>query len=86
MTREQEIIQEFVSRADEIIKESIKKHPRFAERRVGFIDGAQWADRTMIEKVMNWLGSIDMDMRYWNPEEGILQGQFMDDLLKVMEK
>ena len=86
MTREQEIIQEFVSRTDEIIKESIKKHPRFAERRVGFIDGAQWADRTMIEKVMNWLGSIDMDMRYWNPEEGVLQGQFMDDLLKVMEK
>lgn len=86
MTREQEIIQEFVSRTDEIIKESIKKHPRFAERRVGFIDGAQWADRTMIEKVMNWLDSIDMDMRYWNPEEGVLQGQFMDDLLKVMKE
>lgn len=86
MTREQEIIQEFVSRTDEIIKESIKKHPRFAERRVGFIDGAQWADRTMIEKVMNWLDSIDMGMRYWNPEEGVLQGQFMDDLLKVMEE
>lgn len=86
MTREQEIIQEFVSRTDEIIKESINKHPRFAERRVGFIDGAQWADKTMIEKVMNWLDSIDMDMQYWNPEEGVLQGQFMDDLLKVMEK
>lgn len=55
MTREQEIIQEFVSRTDEIIKESIKKHPRFAERRVGFIDGAQWADKTMIEKAVKWL-------------------------------
>lgn len=55
MAREQEIIQEFVSRTDEIIKESIKKHPRFAERRVGFIDGAEWADRTMIEKAVKWL-------------------------------
>lgn len=27
---------------DEIINESIKRHPRFADRRVGFIDGAEW--------------------------------------------
>lgn len=34
-----------MTREEEIIQESIKKHPRFAERRVGFIDGAEWADK-----------------------------------------
>lgn len=33
-----------MTREEQIIQESIKKYPRFPERRIGFIDGAQWAD------------------------------------------
>lgn len=34
-----------MTREEQIIQESIKKYPRFPERRIGFIDGAQWADK-----------------------------------------
>ena len=33
-----------MTREKQTIQESIKKYPRFPERRIGFIDGAQWAD------------------------------------------
>ena len=44
-----------MTRKDEIIQHAIKKYPRFAERRIGVIEGAEWADKTMIEKALNWL-------------------------------
>lgn len=34
-----------MTREEQIIQESIKKYPRFPERRIGFIDGIQWADK-----------------------------------------
>ena len=33
-----------MTRKEEIIQAAIKESPRFAERRVGFITGAMWAD------------------------------------------
>lgn len=33
-----------MTREKEIIAESIKRYPRFAERRIGFIAGVEWAD------------------------------------------
>lgn len=33
-----------MTRQEEIIQDAIKEFPRFAERRVGFIAGAEWAD------------------------------------------
>ena len=44
-----------MTREEEIIQESINKFPRFAERRVGFVDGALWADKTMLDKACEWL-------------------------------
>lgn len=50
-----------------------------------FILGAQWADKTMRDKILMWLDSIDFDMKYWNPEEGVCVGDFIEDFRKVME-
>lgn len=33
-----------MTREEQIIQESTKTYPRFPERRIGFIDGVQWAD------------------------------------------
>ena len=34
----------YMNREKEIVQQSIKEFPRFAERRVGFIIGAKWSD------------------------------------------
>lgn len=50
-----------MDRKNEIIQESVKRYPRFAERRVGFIDGALWADENSregligLEEACKWL-------------------------------
>ena len=33
-----------MKREEEIVQQAVKEFPRFAERRVGFISGAKWAD------------------------------------------
>lgn len=40
---------------DKIVEMAIKKYPRFAERRVGFIDGYQQAEKDTIERAVTWL-------------------------------
>lgn len=52
MTRREEIVSELG--LNEIVQESIKRHPRFADKRVGFIDGAEWMQKTMIEKACEY--------------------------------
>ena len=49
-----------MTRKEEIARASkdyhIKRHPNFTfGEYLAFIDGAQWADRTMIEKACEWL-------------------------------
>lgn len=44
-----------MTREEQIIQESIKKYPRFPERRIGFIDGAQWEHKRLVEKASKWL-------------------------------
>lgn len=44
-----------MTRKEEIIQTAINKNPRFAERRIGFIAGAEWADKTLTEKACAWL-------------------------------
>jgi hypothetical protein len=51
-----------------------------------FIAGAEWEHKRLVEKASEWLGSIDFDMKYWNPEEGVCVGDFIEDLRKVMEE
>ena len=53
MTRREKIVAELG--LNEIVQESIKRHPRFADKRVGFIDGAEWMQKKMVEKACEWL-------------------------------
>lgn len=44
-----------MTREEQIIQESIKKYPRFPERRIGFIDGAEWEHKMLVERACEWL-------------------------------
>ena len=53
----------------------------------GFIEGAKWADKTMIEKVCEWLKeNIDKDLVIYNNQSWIKRDVFIDKLKKAMEE
>ena len=54
----------------EVVQESIKRYPRFAERRVGFIAGAEWIQKKMIDKACEWIIE-HIDIPY--------EGEYIDD-------
>lgn len=68
MRRREEIVSELG--LNKIVQESIKRHPRFADKRVGFIDGAEWMQKTMIEKACEWI-TEHADIPY--------EGEFIDN-------
>lgn len=51
MTRKEEIINAAYNEAE--VERQLKIHPQVFEQ--GFVAGAKWADRTMIEKACEWL-------------------------------
>lgn len=51
-----------------------------------FEAGAEWEHKRLIEKACKWIDSIDFDMRYWNSEDGVCVGDFIEDLRKIMEE
>ena len=65
MTREEQIT--------EIAKEYYNPKsdtPYSLQMRVGFVEGANWADKTMVEKMCVWLETIDFEMEYMNSSDG----------------
>lgn len=52
----------------------------------GFIEGAKWADRTILDKVCKWVDDIDFDMEYWNCEDGFCKEMFINAFKKAMEE
>jgi hypothetical protein len=48
----------------------------------GFIAGAKWADKTMIDKFCKWIESTDIDMKYWNSEDGVCKELLINDIKK----
>jgi hypothetical protein len=50
-----------------------------------FKAGFEYADRTMIEKACEWLESTDIDMKYWNSEDGVCKELLIEDFKKAME-
>lgn len=65
-----------MTRKEETIQAAIKEFSRFAERRVGFITGAEWADKTMIDKACKFLRKRVCDF----------DGNLFKDFRKVMEE
>lgn len=73
-----------MTREEQIIQESIKKYPRFPERRIGFIDGAQWELKRLVERACEWLDNINPDDYM---DSGIFQiHDLIGNLRKAMEE
>ena len=80
MTRKEEIINYANSfKGKDIENEELKDTIRLA-----IIDGALWADKTMIEKACEWLESVNLD--YYQIREGVFSRELVDDFRKAMEE
>jgi hypothetical protein len=54
--------------------------------RIGFVEGAQWADGTMIEKMCEWLESNIEKYAMADGDKIVLSKSFKEDFMKVMEE
>ena len=60
--------------------------PYSLQMRVGFYEGANWADKTMVEKICGWLES-DIDKYLMaDGDKIILTKSFKEDFMKSMEE
>ena len=82
MTRREKIVAELG--LNEIVQESIKRHPRFADKRVGFIDGAEWMQKKMVEKACEWLDEHWND--YFSENDDFNGWNMISDFRKAMEE
>lgn len=48
------------------------------------LSGAEWADRTMIDKACEWLESVNLD--YYQIREGVFSKELVIDFRKAMEE
>lgn len=52
-----------------------------------FIEGAKWADKTMLEKACKWLEDIDFDGEYFRDAEDFFSNEvFIIEFRKAMEE
>lgn len=56
------------------------------QTRIGFVEGAQWADNTMIEKMCEWLGSNIDKYAMVDGDKIVLTESFKEDFKKAMEE
>lgn len=82
MTREEEIKAKSEEYLPDILDDEYSYRAEFV---FGFQEGAKWADETMIEKIRKWIESTDIDMEYWNPEEGVCKELLIEGIKKAME-
>ena len=54
---------------------------------IGFECGAKWADKTMLEKVCEWLSEIDFDSDYFRDAEDYFDNdKIIEEFKKAMEE
>ena len=75
-----------MTREEQTIQESIKKYPRFPERRIGFIDGAQWKHKKLVEKACEWLSNNKYNYIIDIEGETLVDDQIIKDFRKAMEE
>lgn len=81
MTREEQIIE-----TAKFIYSPSSGIPQSLPMRVGFIEGAKWADKTMIDKAYEWL--LDNSRNYFEASgyhTWINYGKLADDFKKAMK-
>ena len=44
-----------MTREEEILQVANENYSCYSERRLGFISGAEWADKTMLDRACEWL-------------------------------
>ena len=74
-----------MTREEQIIQESIKKYPRFPERRIGFIDGAQCEHKRLVEKACKWLSNNKDNYIIDIEGETLVDDQIIKDFRNAME-
>ena len=47
-----------MEREEEILQVANENYSDYSERRLGFIAGANWADKTMLDRACKWLNNI----------------------------
>lgn len=75
-----------MTRREEINKQAVKEQSQLyqsPEWRAGFISGANWADKTTLDRACKWLEEKNKLCMY--ELEMILGGNFIDDFKKEME-
>lgn len=70
-----------MTREEEVIKAS---HLYAKHQQKPFVDGAKWADKTMIEKACEWLQTTNLD--YYQIIEGVFSTDLVKDFKKAMEE
>lgn len=91
MTREEEIKEASINytmknRPNVLAGGKFSEEMREFNRNRHFEEGAEWADKTMIDKVCKWMEDIDFDMEYWNGEDGFCKEAFINAVRKAMEE
>jgi hypothetical protein len=80
---------DWLSRHKERHHAAINQFPHFAERRVGFVVGAEWGDKTMLDKATEWLKK-NKDNPLIKCEDPCLSGyltdEFIEDFRKAMKE
>lgn len=79
MTREKEIMQEANTRYS-------VSHPFIDIAKESFIEGAKWADKTMIEKACNWLNVNLYSPKYEKGTWKESKEQLINDFSKAIEE
>jgi hypothetical protein len=59
------------------------RHPNYLNP--DFEAGVDYGEEKMIEKACEWLESTDIDMKYWNSEDGVCKELLIEDFKKAME-
>ena len=50
------------------------------------MDAMLFAEQKTINRACEWLESTDIDMEYWNSEDGVCKELLIEDIKKAMEK
>lgn len=80
MTREEEIIE-----TAKFIYSPSSGIPQSLPMRVGFIEGAKWADETMIERAVNWLVHNMASGEYIGLHDIIIKSDFIEKFRKAIK-
>ena len=84
MTRLEEIVQEAKHHEREegftqLVKDTKGLYSAYG---IGFLEGAEWADKSMIDKACEWLESVNLD--YYQIREGVFSKELVADFRKAM--